>query len=239
MGPIGTTFFWKFLESVSHEATPLAFVQSYESTRAAAGNIGIACSPDSTMPTENSTRERVADILEYFDQKGSKTLPSFGNGITMNGETWHLRCFLTMIPHIQAYIVERSPKTEAEITYRFQLVRELVRQGVVDFGQIENNQRFGKTWDLFLFFKIRRLRQLQQPFSLLLFRDHAICSPPDRFFPQLYGKLPALSVVTCDKHGIQEFLDKCNDVLAQEVGHDELIEYLKAVPVSPKKFLRA
>jgi hypothetical protein len=144
-----------------------------------------------------------------------------------------------MIPHVQASVIENRPNAEADVLYRFQLVRELVKKGAIDFGQIENNQRFGKTWDLFLFFKIRRLRQLQEAFKLLPFRNQTVCLPPDRIFPQLSGRLPALSFVVCDKRGIQEFLDKCNEVLSQELGQEGLVEYLKAVPVSPKKFLRA
>jgi hypothetical protein len=90
MGPIGIILCWKFLESVSAVDTPASFVQFYETTRASSDQIGINCSPESTIPSETITRERMMDVLERFDKKKVKTLPSFGNSLIVNGEMWHL-----------------------------------------------------------------------------------------------------------------------------------------------------
>jgi hypothetical protein len=240
MGVQGTTLCWKFLDGGL--LIPATFAQLFEATKTTAVRGGVTYSPNAFDPpalTEKDIENRMEKVREQSVKHTTKTLPSFGSGMMLNGESWQLRCFLTVIPHIKASVIEHKPKAPLETVYRHQLVRELIQQGVVDCGAVESHQLFGKTWDLYFFLKIHRLRPLREASILQPFRDQMIFVPPDRIFPKLRGRLPALSLVAGDKRGFQVFLDKCNEVLTQELSPEELARYLQIVSVSPKKFLRA
>jgi len=239
MGLIAKGLCWKLLDSISESESPSAFIAFYEAIKKAAIRNDLDFSVDDPLMADSSIHKQMAEAIGRSLEPRPAILPSVGHTISIQGESWHVVLNATATPHLKAAVVERKPRTEEETAYRFRLVRDLVDHGEVDFGKIGDEQLHGKTWELYLFCKIRKLKVLRESFAKRPYRKQPILLAPNQTFLHLTATLPSISTIKDDAGGVRKFLDECDRVLVEQVGQEKLIRYLEGCGIPPKDFLWA
>jgi hypothetical protein len=233
------TLCWKFLNPTCQDAIPVAFVAFYFAIKDAGSRNGFIVSADEQLITEERIQAQMADIVRKSQLPRAAVLPGFGHTLNVQGESWQILLKATEIPHLRAAVVERKPTSHEEIQYRFRIVRELIERGDVDFGKTADQRFHGKTWELYIFLKTRKLKPLDDAFNRRPFLNGPVLLSPDQVFPQLRPALPAISTIDDEKSSVRKFLDQCDQALMGQVGEAGLVDYLRNTSISPKQFLRA
>lgn len=237
MGLASNSVCWRFLSSVSEHETPKEFLSFYEVIKRTAIRKGLQPESDEGALAESKIQTQMVEAIGRSLQARPATLPAVGHTIRIQGEWWHVWLQTTQIPHLSAAVVERKQR---EFThYRFNLVRELIEGGDVDYGKVEDKQLHGKTWSLYLHCKIHALKVLREAYSRLPFRKKPVLLVPNVLFSGLSQKLPLMSSITDTPDGIRAFLDQCDHVFVAEAGKEGLLRYLQDSSISPATFLNA
>ena len=236
MGLVSRSVCWRLLGSVSEHESPNDFLAFYQAVKSAANRKGFNQKDDDSL-TESQIQNQIVEAIGRSLQTRPTTLPAVGHTMTVEGECWHIVLHATEIPHLNAAVVER--KAQELTQYRFSLVRELIERGNADYGKVEGQKLHGKTWELYLYCKARRLGPLQDALSRRPFRRTPVLRPPNQIFPQLSVSLPLISSVGTAATDIRKFLDECDQVLVDQVGEPGLAQYLGNTSISPKVFLAA
>jgi len=239
MGLVATELCWKFLDSVSESKSPSAFLGFYEAVRHAAIDDHLVCSNDNLSTSKSQLWEQIMIGIGKSLGRHPNIIPSVGHTISIQGETWQVFLDATAIPHLKAAVVENTSIKGVEAAHRFRIVLQLVKQGEIDFCKIEQNQLFGKTWELYLFCKIQKLRLLRKSFSMLAYRNQPVLLVPDRAFSDLTNALPNMTTLKQEEKNIRAFMDECDQIFMKHIGLDGLTGYLGQCGLSPKEFLRA
>jgi len=211
MGLVATELCWKFLDSVSESKSPSAFLGFYEAVRHAAIDDHLVCSNDNLSTSKSQLWEQIMIGIGKSLGRHPNIIPSVGHTISI----------------------------QVEAAHRFRIVLQLVKQGEIDFCKIEQNQLFGKTWELYLFCKIQKLRLLRKSFSMLAYRNQPVLLVPDRAFSDLTNALPNMTTLKQEEKNIRAFMDECDQIFMKHIGLDGLTGYLGQCGLSPKEFLRA
>jgi hypothetical protein len=171
------TICWKFLDTVSEFESPSVFLGFYAAIESAADREQLSHSTPDAPVSEDRVRQRLVEAIGRSLQRNRSTLPSIGNEITINGESWHVILNATAIPHLRVAVVERHSESEMEMAYRSRLVRNLVDRSEVNYGFVEDAHLHGETWSLYLFCKIRAVKKLHESFAREPFQHRPLLRP--------------------------------------------------------------
>lgn len=239
MGFRGITICWRFLTTINEADIPAEFMAFYTAIRDGAAATNQLCQMNGQPPEEDSVRNKMIEVMGRCLQKKSPILPSIGYALMINDETWQVLLRPSAIPHFEVVVIENEPKLESDIAGRFEIVRWLMEHRVAGFGRRNNNGLQGKTWELYLFCKIRLLKNLRKSFQRLPFQRRTVLVPPDRVFPELQADSLNTSTVGNRREDIERFLDDCDEVLLKKVGPTAISEYLRPSSITLKEFMRA